>query len=51
MMALDVKCERCGKEIEVCDLCEELACKHVICHDCVSVALDERKHQPHDHGG
>jgi hypothetical protein len=45
------RCEKCGKRIEVCDLCEDPECKHVICHDCLSVALDERKRQPHEHGG
>ncbi len=51
MIALEAKCERCGKEIEVCDMCEDPACKHVVCHSCLSVALDERKPQPHEHGG
>src|SRR5438445_12292795 len=50
MISLDVKCEKCDKAVDVCDLCEEPECKHVVCHDCLSVALDERKHQPHRHG-
>lgn len=48
MIAVEVKCERCGKEIDVCDMCEDLACKHVVCHDCLSVALDERRPLPRE---
>ena len=48
MIAVDVKCAKCGKEIDVCDLCEDPACKHVICHDCISVALDERRPLPRE---
>ena len=50
MIAVEVKCERCGKEIDVCDMCEDPACKHVVCHDCLSVALDERRPLPRDIG-
>jgi hypothetical protein len=51
VIPLNVRCDKCGKQIEVCDLCEDPECKHVICHDCLTVALDERKRQPHEHGG
>jgi len=50
MIALEAKCEKCGKEIEVCDMCEDPACQHVVCHDCLAVALEERRPQPHDFG-
>ena len=50
MIALDARCEKCEKAVEVCDLCEEPDCKHVVCHDCLCVALHERQHQPHEHG-
>ena len=50
MIALDARCEKCDKAVEVCDLCEEPDCKRVVCHDCLCVALHERQHQPHQLG-
>jgi len=50
VIVLEAKCEKCGREVEVCDLCEDPACKHVVCHDCLTVALGERRPQPHGFG-
>jgi hypothetical protein len=40
---LAVRCTRCGKAIEVCEYCAEPSCKHVICDDCLRVAVGERR--------
>jgi hypothetical protein len=39
----EVECTACGKMVEVCDCCEYPECKHVICHDCLSKAVGERR--------
>jgi hypothetical protein len=41
--ALAIKCDRCGKAVEICEYCEEPACKHVICDECLRVAVGERR--------
>lgn len=40
---LAVRCDRCGKSVEVCEFCEEPDCKHVICDDCLRIAVGERR--------
>jgi hypothetical protein len=40
---LELKCEKCGRAVEVCECCEEPDCKHVICEDCLRVAVGERR--------
>jgi hypothetical protein len=42
-VALANKCGRCGKAVEICEYCEEPACKHVICDECLRVAVGERR--------
>jgi hypothetical protein len=41
--ALAVKCDTCEKLVEVCEFCEEPACKHVICDECLRLAVGERR--------
>jgi hypothetical protein len=43
MKNADVKCDRCGKSIEVCFLCEEPECRHVICRECLEVAIGQAR--------
>jgi hypothetical protein len=43
MKNTDVRCTRCGKSIEVCVLCEEPECRHVICRECLDLALGQAK--------
>jgi len=43
MKNADVKCHQCGKSIEVCVLCEDPACRHVICRRCLDLALGQSK--------
>lgn len=43
MTDTEVKCERCGRSIEVCFLCEEPECRHVICRECLDLALGQAK--------
>lgn len=50
-MATAIRCATCGKTVEVCAYCEEPECRHVICHECLNVALAQSKPQPHPHGG
>lgn len=40
---LAMTCARCGKAVEVCECCEEPNCKHVICDECLKVAVGERR--------
>ena len=46
-----VVCERCGREIEDCYLCETAECAAAVCHRCVGTALNEMAATPHPHGG
>ena len=46
-----VRCERCGRRIEVCAFCQDPECIHVICYDCLRTALRQSVDQPHAHGG
>jgi hypothetical protein len=41
--AMPIKCGRCEKPVEVCECCEEPACNHVICDECLRVAVGERR--------
>jgi hypothetical protein len=41
--ALAIECGSCGKLVEVCEFCEEPACKHVICDECLRVRVGERR--------
>ncbi len=43
MKGTEVKCTRCGKSVEVCALCEEPDCRHVLCHKCLNVVLGQAK--------
>jgi len=43
MKNADVKCTQCGKSVEVCYLCEEPGCSHVICRECLDLALGQAK--------
>jgi hypothetical protein len=42
-VTLAARCAACGKAVDVCECCEEPNCKHVICDDCLKVAVGERR--------
>jgi hypothetical protein len=46
-----LKCTRCGKPIEVCDVCEKPDCEPAICYACLRVAVGQTVPQLHAHGG
>ena len=46
-----VRCERCGREIDLCAFCQDPSCPHVICYRCVRTVLRESLDLPHTHGG
>ena len=41
--AIRIVCAKCGKAVEVCCFCEDAECKHVMCRECLSVALRESR--------
>jgi hypothetical protein len=43
MQATEIKCVQCGKSVEVCGFCEEPECRHVICRQCLDLALGQAK--------
>ncbi len=46
-----VKCVKCGKEIEICEGCQEPDCASAACYDCINRLLGQTLPQPHAHGG
>lgn len=46
-----VRCERCGREIDDCDFCDDPDCAHPICSRCLGVAFRERPADPLAYGG
>ena len=47
----DVRCERCGRGIEVCAFCQDPGCVHVICYGCLRTELRTSLEVLHRHGG
>ena len=46
-----VRCERCGRRIEVCAFCQDPECPHVICYRDLRAELRVSLELPHQHGG
>ncbi|HYZ11898.1 MAG TPA: hypothetical protein VE962_08395 [Actinomycetota bacterium] len=44
-------CASCGREIEVCVICEREDCPESRCYRCVVIDLREFVPHPHAHGG
>ena len=38
-----IKCSRCGTAVATCAFCDEPGCPAVICHQCMNIALLERR--------
>lgn len=45
------KCKGCGREIEVCEFCQEPGCQAAICYNCQNRELKQLLRHPHAHGG
>ena len=46
-----LRCQRCGRRIELCAFCQDPACRNIICYRCLREELRQSLVQPHAHGG
>ncbi len=45
------KCKGCGREIDVCEFCEQPGCPTAVCYACENRELKPVLPHPHSHGG
>lgn len=49
-MTAVVRCAKCGKEVEICEGCQEPDCVSVVCYRCMNRLLGQSWPDPRAHG-